>query len=100
MSHARLLSIEVANFKSYQAPMKLDLKPLTVLVGRNNSGKSTLVQVLSLLKQTLDHPRADVPLNLVGVVEALNPPRPSSPTRTTGRSRTSRTPRPAVLRRW
>lgn len=72
MSHARLLSIEVANFKSYQAPMKLDLKPLTVLVGRNNSGKSTLVQVLSLLKQTLDHPRADVPLNLVGVVEALN----------------------------
>jgi energy-coupling factor transporter ATP-binding protein EcfA2 len=72
MSHARLLSIEVENFKSYQNATRLDLKPLTVLVGRNNSGKSTLVQALSLLKQTLDHPRADVPLNLVGVVEALN----------------------------
>ena len=72
MSHARLLSIEVTRFKSYLAPTRLDLKPLTVLVGRNNSGKSTMVQALLLLKQTLENPRTDVPLNLVGTVEALS----------------------------
>jgi hypothetical protein len=72
MSHARLLSVEVTRFKSYREKTKLDLKPLTVLVGRNNSGKSTMVQALLLLKQTLEHPRADVPLHLVGTVEALS----------------------------
>ena len=72
MSHARLLSIEVTRFKSYLAPTRLDLKPLTILVGRNNSGKSTMVQALLLLKQTLENPRTDVPLNLVGTVEALS----------------------------
>jgi len=72
MSHARLLSIEVGAFKSYRAKTSLDLKPLTVIIGRNNSGKSTMVQALLLLKQTLESPRADVPLNLVGVVEALS----------------------------
>lgn len=72
MSHARLLSVEVTRFKSYLKPTRLDLKPLTVLIGRNNSGKSTMVQALLLLKQTLENPRADVPLNLVGTVEALS----------------------------
>lgn len=72
MSHARLLSIKVARFKSYREPTRLELKPLTVLVGRNNSGKSTMVQALLLLKQTLQNPRLDVPLHLVGEVEALN----------------------------
>ncbi len=72
MSHARLRSIGVTRFKSYREPTTLELKPLTVLVGRNNSGKSTMVQALLLLKQTLESPRADVPLNLVGTVEALS----------------------------
>lgn len=71
MSHARLLSIEVCRFKSYREASRLDLKPLTVLVGRNSSGKSTMVQALLLLKQTLESPRADAPLSLVGAVEAL-----------------------------
>ncbi len=72
MSHARLLSVEVTRFKSYQQRTRLDLKPLTVLVGRNNSGKSTMVQALLLLKQTLENPRTDIPLHLVGTVEALS----------------------------
>lgn len=71
MSHARLLSVEVERFKSYEAATRIDLAPLTVIVGRNNSGKSTLIQALLLLKQTLAHPRADVPLHLEGPVDAL-----------------------------
>lgn len=72
MSRARLLSIQVERFKSYQKATSVDLKPLTVVLGRNNGGKSTLIQALLLLKQTLAHPRADVPLHLDGVVEALS----------------------------
>lgn len=71
MSHARLLSVEVERFKSYEAATHIDLAPLTVIVGRNNSGKSTLIQALLLLKQTLAHPRSDVPVHLEGPVDAL-----------------------------
>lgn len=71
MSHARLLSVEVERFKSYEAATRIDLAPLTVIVGRNNSGKSTLIQALLLLKQTLAHPRSDVPVHLEGPVDAL-----------------------------
>jgi len=71
MSRARLLSIEVERFKSYGVATRVELKPLTVILGRNNGGKSSLIQALLLLKQTLAHPRADVPLHLDGVVEAL-----------------------------
>lgn len=71
MSNARLLSVEVERFKSYEAATRIDLAPLTVIVGRNNSGKSTLIQALLLLKQTLAHPRADVPVHLAGPVDAL-----------------------------
>lgn len=71
MSNARLISVEVERFKSYEAATRIDLVPLTVIVGRNNSGKSTLIQALLLLKQTLAHPRADVPLHLEGPVDAL-----------------------------
>jgi predicted ATPase len=71
MSNARLISVEVERFKSYEAATRLELAPLTVIVGRNNSGKSTLIQALLLLKQTLAHPRSDVPLHLEGPVDAL-----------------------------
>jgi predicted ATPase len=72
MSRARLLSIQVERFKSYRRATSVELKPLTVVLGRNNGGKSTLIQALLLLKQTLAHPRADVPLHLDGVVEAFS----------------------------
>lgn len=71
MSNAELTSVEVERFKSYEAATRIDLAPLTVIVGRNNSGKSTLIQALLLLKQTLAHPRSDVPLHLEGPVDAL-----------------------------
>lgn len=71
MPNARLLSIELERFKSYEARTKVDLSPLTVVIGRNNSGKSSINQALLLLKQTLEHPRPDVALHLEGPVDAL-----------------------------
>lgn len=72
MARAELTAITIERFKSYWERTTLDLAPLTVLLGRNNSGKSSLIQVLLLLKQTLEHPRDDVPLHLEGPVDALN----------------------------
>ena len=71
MPNARLLSLELERFKSYDARTKVDFSPLTVVIGRNNSGKSSINQALLLLKQTLEHPRSDVALHLEGPVDAL-----------------------------
>lgn len=72
VANARLLSLTIERFKSYKEATTIDLAPLTVILGRNNSGKSSIIQALLLLKQTLAHPRPEVPLHLEGYVDALN----------------------------
>ncbi len=69
---ARLTAIGVRRFKSYEGYHELPLNPLTVLYGKNNSGKSTFIQALLLLHQTLRHPRWEVPLHLAGSVNATS----------------------------
>jgi len=53
-------SIRLRDFKCYSGSTgDIALKPLTVIIGANNSGKSTLLQALLLIKQTLaDRSRA------------------------------------------
>ena len=72
MSNSKLLSLTVERFKSFEAPTRVDFAPLTIILGRNNCGKSSLIQSMLLLKQTLNDPRPDVMLRLEGVVEAFN----------------------------
>ena len=72
VANARLLSLTIERFKSYKEATTIELSPLTVILGRNNSGKSSIIQALLLLKQTLAHPRPEVPLHLEGYVDALN----------------------------
>jgi predicted ATPase len=72
MSNAKLLAVSVERFKSFQKKTRIELAPVTVILGRNNSGKSSLIQSLLLLKQTLSDPRADVMLKHEGMVDALN----------------------------
>ncbi|MCY4176328.1 MAG: AAA family ATPase [Acidimicrobiaceae bacterium] len=59
-----LRSIEVTNFKSI-AHGKVDFRPLTVLVGQNSAGKSSLLQTLRFLSQTAATSKSgiEVPLN-------------------------------------
>ena len=45
-------SMRVKNFKGYRDSGTVPLAPLTVLVGCNNSGKSTLLHAILALKQT------------------------------------------------
>ncbi|MGO9553549.1 MAG: AAA family ATPase [Syntrophobacteraceae bacterium] len=46
--------ITVAGFKSIANETTIELRPLTILAGANSSGKSSIMQPLLLLKQTLE----------------------------------------------
>lgn len=72
MKNAKLTALTVERFKSFDQPIRIALAPLTIILGRNNSGKSSLIQSLLLLKQTLNDPRSNVMLKLDGIVEAFN----------------------------
>jgi predicted ATPase len=56
-----MLSVRLQNVRSLLDTSELTLKPLTILVGKNNSGKSTLTRFFPLLKQSLQAP-ANAPL--------------------------------------
>ena len=58
--------LSVAGFKSIARETALDIKPLTLLAGANSSGKSSFMQPLLLLKQTLAVPYDPGPLLLNG----------------------------------
>ena len=48
--------IRMKNFKSWEDSGEVKLAPLTGFFGTNSSGKSSLLQMLLLLKQTVEHP--------------------------------------------
>src|SRR6266700_2027119 len=49
-----LSRITVAGFKSIGPEQSIEIRPLTLLAGANSSGKSSMMQPLLLLKQTLE----------------------------------------------
>jgi predicted ATPase len=61
-----ITAITVCNYKSICQEQRLELKPLTILAGANSSGKSSIMQPLLLLKQTLEAPFDPGPLLLDG----------------------------------
>lgn len=72
MTNSRLLSVSLERFKSHASLTRVELQLLNVIIGRNNSGKSSVIQALLLLKQTLEFPRLEVPLRLEGLVNAFS----------------------------
>jgi len=46
--------ITVAGYKSISQEQNIEIRPLTILAGANSSGKSSIMQPLLLLKQTLE----------------------------------------------
>ena len=54
-----ITELRAQNFKSWEDTGKLQLAPLTGLFGANSSGKTSILQVLLLLKQTVEHPSPD-----------------------------------------
>ncbi|MDO8332143.1 MAG: DUF3696 domain-containing protein [Fluviicoccus sp.] len=49
-----LESIRVRNLRGISDSGSIEMKPITVLVGRNSSGKSTFARVLPLLRQSIE----------------------------------------------
>ena len=58
--------LQLKNLKAWRDSGSVRLAPVTMLLGSNSSGKSTLLQSLLLLKQTAAAPDRTVHLNLGG----------------------------------
>src|SRR5713226_629804 len=61
-----ITQITVAGFKSISQEQSVEIRPLTVLAGANSSGKSSIMQPLLLLKQTLEATYDPGPLKIDG----------------------------------
>lgn len=61
-----LHSLEFENFKSWAGRHRLDFGRLTGLFGANSSGKSSIIHLLLLLKQTVESPDPRIVLNFPG----------------------------------
>lgn len=59
-------SLVVEGFKSLAERTEIEIRPLTLLAGANSSGKSSALQPLLLLKQTLESPHNPESLKLSG----------------------------------
>jgi len=59
-------SMSLKNFKAFQHLENLEFKPLTILMGKNSCGKSSIIQSLLLLKQALMDKESQDPLSLDG----------------------------------
>ena len=61
-----ITEIAVQGFKSLYDEQRIAVRPLTILAGANNSGKSSIMQPLLMMKQTLDATYDPGPLKLDG----------------------------------
>ena len=51
---SRVMAIRVKNLRSLEDTGFVEIKPVTVLVGRNSAGKSTFARILPLLRQSIE----------------------------------------------
>ncbi len=65
-SQEGITAISVRGFKSLARESRIEIRPLTILAGANSSGKSSIVQPLLLMKQTLEAMYDPGPLLLNG----------------------------------
>ncbi len=59
-----LTHLQIRNFKAWAKTQRIRLAPLTVFFGANSSGKSSLNQLLLMLKQTVQSQDRNIVLNL------------------------------------
>ncbi|OHD16282.1 MAG: hypothetical protein A2087_01255 [Spirochaetes bacterium GWD1_61_31] len=61
-----ITSLQIKNFKAWKDTGSVKLAPVTLILGTNSSGKSSLLQSLLLLKQTIAFPDRSIHLNFGG----------------------------------
>jgi predicted ATPase len=64
--------LHLHGFKSARDEVAVDIRPLTILAGQNSAGKSTIVQPLLLMKQTLEASHDPGVLELNGTCVKFN----------------------------
>ena len=57
-----LREYQLTNFKAFAGPETIPIRPLTLIFGPNSSGKSSILQSLLLLKQTLEEANSSTSL--------------------------------------
>lgn len=57
-----VLAIRLENFMAFADTDWMELRPISLLFGRNSSGKSTIIRALRLLRQSLDIPPDSSPI--------------------------------------
>ena len=60
------MKISIENFKSIKQVHDFEIKPMTILSGVNSSGKSSFIQFLLLMKQSLEKSSTKEVLDLKG----------------------------------
>ncbi len=60
------MKISIGNFKSIRRLQNFEIKPFTILSGINSSGKSSFIQLLLLMKQTIELDSSKQPFLLNG----------------------------------
>ncbi len=73
-----LQKIKLQNFKLHK-DTSLEFKPITLFIGQNNSGKSSIFQALQLIKQTLKT-SSEGETGFIGGKSFLTPPKPQKST--------------------
>lgn len=58
--------MKLHNFKAFE-DLDIEFKPITLLLGPNNSGKSSIIAALRLLVQTIESNDSNVPILLNGI---------------------------------
>src|SRR2546427_715019 len=61
-----ITSVRLKNFRCFADSGTIPVKPLTIIFGRNNTGKSSILYSLFLLRQSLDSPAYGERLNMRG----------------------------------
>ena len=59
-----ITKLSFQNYKLFKEKQELELKPLTILIGKNSSGKSAITKLLPLIENSLSGGLRDVPLSL------------------------------------
>jgi predicted ATPase len=78
MSYQELTGFGIKNFRIFKEYQEFEFRPLTILTGPNNSGKSSLIKAILLAKQnwsneeiSVNPPRANDKLNFAGETHNL-----------------------------
>ena len=66
MPSDKITGLTIEGYKSFGKKQRLQIRPITLLAGANSSGKSSVIQPLLLLKQTLEAPFDSGPLKIDG----------------------------------